>query len=86
MSQLAALLDAIGTAVCLPGARCRGRHTLFDPPAPGEDFDTVTARHDQALGLCSRCPALTRCAEWGDNLPPRQRPHGVVAGTVRQPT
>jgi len=86
MSQLDALIEAVGAAPCLPGARCRGRHALFDPPAPGEDPDTVTARHAQARGLCSRCPALARCEDWVGTLPPRQRPHGVVAGTVRQST
>ena len=30
MSQLDALLAAIGAAPVLPGARCRGRHHLFD--------------------------------------------------------
>jgi WhiB family redox-sensing transcriptional regulator len=82
MNQLDALLDAVGAAPCLPGARCRGRHTLFDPPAPGENPDTVASRHAQALGLCSRCPALSRCGDWLESLPPRKRPHGVVAGNV----
>jgi hypothetical protein len=37
MSQLADLLQAVGAAPCLPGARCRGRHALFDPAAACED-------------------------------------------------
>ncbi len=82
MSQLDALLAAIGAAPVIPGARCRGRHHLFDEAMPGEDPDTVAARHAQALGLCSHCPALDRCADWFDSLPKRKRPLGVCAGQV----
>lgn len=85
MSQLTNLLDAVGAAPALPGARCRGRHHLFDPPSGSEDPETTAQRHAQALGLCEHCPALTRCAEWVASLPPRRRPAGVVAGKVRQP-
>lgn len=85
MSTLDALLDAIGAAPVLPGARCRRRHHLFDAAAPNEDPEVVSARHAQAFGLCSHCPALDRCAEWFDGLRPSKRPHGVVAGQVRQP-
>jgi WhiB family redox-sensing transcriptional regulator len=58
------LFDAIGLAPSLPGARCRGKHRLFDEAAPGEDPATVAARHAQAIGLCSHCPSLTRCQTW----------------------
>ena len=86
MSQLDAILEAVGAAPCLPGARCRGRHALFDPAALGEHPDTVAARHGLALDLCRySCPSPTRCEEWLDSLPPRRRPLGVIAGTVRQP-
>jgi Transcription factor WhiB len=84
VSQLDALLEAVGAAPCLPGARCRGRHSLFDPAAPGEDPEIMTARHAQALGLCAHCPALARCQAWIASLPPRRRPYGVVAGIVRE--
>jgi hypothetical protein len=82
MSDLAALLAAVRAAPALPGARCRGRHHLFDEAAPGEDEDTVDQRHAQALQLCAACPALTRCADWFDSLPRSQRPTGVVAGRL----
>jgi hypothetical protein len=72
MSQLDALLDAIGAAPVLPGAKCRGRHHL------------VAARHTQALGLCSHCPALDRCADFIDSLPKRKRPGGVVGGQINR--
>jgi hypothetical protein len=85
MSALDALLVAVGAAPCLPGAKCRGRHALFDPPGISEDPDAVAARHEMALSLCEHCPALARCREWLDSLPPRRRPLGVIAGTVRQP-
>jgi hypothetical protein len=84
MSQLDNLLDAVGAAPCLPGARCRGRHHLFDPAAAGEFPETVAQRHAQALGLCSHCPSLDRCRSWLDGLPRRHRPFGVVAGIVRE--
>jgi len=84
MSQLDAILEAVGAAPCLPGARCRGRHSLFDPTAKGENPDNTAARHAQALTLCEHCPALARCQDWLDNLPARRRPYGVIAGVVRQ--
>lgn len=85
MSQLESLLDAIGAAPVLPGARCRGRHSLFDEAQAGEHADTVAARHAQAIGLCSHCPALDRCTEWVDGLKPSRRPPGVVAARIHHP-
>jgi hypothetical protein len=85
MSQLDALLDAIGATPALPGARCRGRHHLFDAAGSGEDPATVTARHNQALGLCEHCPARDRCETWFDGLKPSNRPPGVVAGRINNP-
>jgi hypothetical protein len=87
MSQLESLLDAIGAAPCLPGARCRGRHHLFDEAQPGEHPATVAARHAQAVGLCQHsCPSLSRCETWFLGLKPSKRPlGGVVAGQVRGP-
>lgn len=76
------LFDAIGLAPSLPGARCRGRHRLFDEAQPGEDADY---RHSQALALCGTCPALTRCEQWFDDLPRSRRPAGVVAGQLNRP-
>jgi hypothetical protein len=84
MSTLDALLDAIGAAPCLPGARCRSRSHLFDPAAPSEDPEVVAARHAQAIGLCSHCPALDRCRDWYEHLKPSKRPAGVVARQVHQ--
>jgi hypothetical protein len=79
------LLAAVGAAPALPGARCKNRAHLFDPAAPGENPDTVAARHNQALGLCQHCPSLTRCEAWVSGLKPSTRPLGVVAGKVNQP-
>jgi hypothetical protein len=81
-AQLDALLEAVGAAVALPGARCRGRSALFDPAGICEDPETAAQRHTQALGLCSHCDSLARCREWLFNLPPPRRPPGVVAGIV----
>jgi hypothetical protein len=85
VSTLDTLCAALIGAPALRGARCRGRHHLFDSASPGEDPDTVAARHTQALGLCSRCPSLARCEEWFDALPERKRPLGVVAGRLNLP-
>lgn len=82
MSTLKPLLDAAGAAPVLPGARCRGRHHLFDPAAPEADSDSVAARHTQALGLCEHCPSLNRCRTWFLGLPKSKRPEGVVAGQL----
>lgn len=73
------LLGALIGAPALPGARCRGRSHLFDPPDPHED---ASQRHLQALGLCEHCPALTACEEWFATLKPSKRPPGVVAGRI----
>jgi hypothetical protein len=83
MSQLDEILAAVRAAPCLPGAKCRGKSHLFDPAAPGEDDETVAYRHNQAIGLCSRCESLTRCEEWYSSLPSKQRPGGIIAGQLR---
>lgn len=85
MNSMEVLLAALAGAPALPGARCRGKHHLFDPTAPGENSDVAAQRHAQALGLCSNCPALTRCEDWHDALPRTKRPDGVVAGRVNRP-
>ncbi len=84
MTPVGSLFRAIACPV-LPGARCRGRSHLFDEAARGEPPETVAARHRQAVGLCEHCPALEPCRAWYASLRPSQRPHGVVAGQVRQP-
>ena len=70
----------------LDGARCRNLWAAFDPPESGEDPEEVRYRHQTALALCQRCPALTPCRDWLDALTPAQRPLGVVAGRVVAPT
>ncbi|WP_052960313.1 hypothetical protein [Mycobacterium sp. EPa45] len=68
----------------LPGAACRGRHHLFDPPGDGisGDHPDEVARRQTAVDICNGCPALTPCALWLASLPRRQRPAGVVAGRI----
>lgn len=82
MSAISEVLDTIGLVPALPGARCRGRHQLFDPPDRNEDPSAVKYRHDQALALCGSCPAFASCRAWLDQLPDAQRPDGVIAGIV----
>ena len=78
-NQLNDWLGALLGAPSLPGAKCRGRSHLFDEAQPGEN---ATQRHNQAAGLCSRCPSLAACTEWVDSLPKAKRPPGVVAGRI----
>ena len=81
------LFAALGLAPALPGARCRGKHHLFDAPPEldREDADTTAARHAQAIELCRGCIALASCNTWFDSLPPSKRPHGVIAGRINKP-
>ncbi|MEH3129156.1 MAG: WhiB family transcriptional regulator [Mycolicibacterium neoaurum] len=79
---LAALISATRTPA-LPGARCRGRAHLFDERHPDENTEVARQRQTQALGLCSRCPALDACRVWLNSLPASQQPSGVVAGLLR---
>lgn len=85
MSGLETLLASLAGVPALPGARCCGRHHLFDAGRQGEDPDVVNARHDQALQLCGQCPAQMRCQDWLESLPTSQRPVGVVAGQLIRP-
>lgn len=75
----------IGTVPALPGARCRHRSHLFDPPEGRETAEAVQARQGQALALCGGCPALRRCREWFTSLTPAKKPTGVIAGRIHQP-
>ena len=83
MTSLDSVLGALRGVPSLPGARCQGRTHLFDEARLGESADIVAARHAQALALCQRCPSLDRCGDWLTSLPPRKRPPGVIAGTIR---
>jgi len=56
---------------------------LFDARPPNDPEADNAEAH--ALALCQRCPSLPRCTDWFDALPPKQRPHGVVAGQVNRP-
>lgn len=84
MSEWETLVGALVGAPLLPGARCRGRHHLFDEAGPGEADEVVAARHAQALALCGGCPALQPCRAWFDRLKPRERPGGVIAGKLHK--
>jgi WhiB family redox-sensing transcriptional regulator len=80
-----ALFAALAGIPRLPGAACRGHHELFDPHHG--DAPERPGAEAKALALCHRCPALAGCSAWFDGLPPKQRPHGVIAGRVnRLPT
>lgn len=79
-----ALLAAILRGVPhLPGAHCRGRPELFDETGQHESPEVAQQRHNQAVGLCEHCPALSACEQWCAGLKPNHRPSGVVAGRIR---
>lgn len=76
---------ALSIAPAFPGARCRGRSHLFDPPASREPAEVVAQRHTQAIGLCQQCPALDACKTWLNGLSTAKKPHGIVAGQIIAP-
>lgn len=85
MTPLEQLLAELAAGIPdLPGAACRGRHQLFDPPGEGvlRDEPAEVARRQAAITICNRCPVLDACAVWVASLPRRQRPVGVIAGCV----
>lgn len=66
----------------LPGAACRGRWSLTDPPGDDETPENWHYREAVAKAVCSTCPALSACRSWLESLPAQQRPVGVVAGRL----
>lgn len=89
--NLAELLDELAVAPRLPGARCAGRHELFDATIEGSTNGAagaaeVAAARAEALRLCAGCPELTPCGAWLDSLRPKDQPLGVVAGRLTSRT
>jgi hypothetical protein len=80
-----ALAAAVRGIPHLPGAACRYRRELFDPPAPYADPDDAAYIEAAALKLCQQCTALASCSRWFESLPKQQRPPGVVAGRLNVP-
>lgn len=81
MNPLETLLAQLSGAPRLLGARCKGRHALFDSAELGEPPARVAARHGQALTLCQGCPALNACETWMESVPRSLHwPVGVLAG------
>lgn len=90
-----ALLEMLGASIpqpAMPDAACRGHADLFDPRRTGESSaehepeHAVAARHLQAQRLCAGCLELTRCRDWVQQLPAKERPTGVVAGRIIETT
>lgn len=85
-AALTDLLAELAGTPRLPAARCRGRWELFDATiheSRGAPTTAVLDARTEALAICTSCPALAACAAWVESLPPRHRPHGVIAGRVR---
>lgn len=85
-AALTDLLAELAGTPRLPAARCRGRWELFDQTiheGRGAPATAVLDARSEALQLCATCTALTACRAWVNSLPPRHRPHGVIAGQVR---
>lgn len=85
VSDLHDLLGAMRRAPKLADAACRGMWAVFDPAEHGEDPADTADRHHGAITLCRSCPALDACEQWFNDLPPRLRPIGVVAGRIHEP-
>jgi hypothetical protein len=81
VSGVGALLTALSVPT-LTGAKCKGKHTIFDPPERGGVSRSQVMNQERALRMCRRCPCLAECRRFYDSLPARQRPTGVVAGRV----
>ena len=79
-TEFQSLLSSMAGVPVLPGARCRGRHHLFDPATADEPEPVTEARHQKAVKICQSCPALEICAAWVNTLPASKRPPGVIAG------
>jgi WhiB family transcriptional regulator, redox-sensing transcriptional regulator len=77
---LALIAAIIADTPALPGALCPDWPATFAATADASDPDTHTYAVATALRLCRCCPALTRCRNWFNNLPPNQRPPGITAG------
>ena len=59
----------------LPGARCRGRWSVWDETDNPEIIE-------YAKNQCQACPALAECKEWFESLKASKRPIGTVAGQL----
>ena len=64
-------------------AACRGKWSLFDPPAEGQAHTSPEFRERvrAAKYICETCPVLAECAHWRDEQPNAVL-GGVVAGRV----
>lgn len=85
MTTFDAIVGSLGHIPDLPGARCRGRHELFDATIAGTRDtrpDDLQYARAAAVRLCQACPALDACRAWFTALRPDERPHGVVAGRL----
>jgi hypothetical protein len=73
----------------LPGARCRGRESLFDQTidqAPGDYFgDDLRYARNAAQAICASCPVLAQCDAWVQSLPRPKRPRGIIGGRYTDP-
>lgn len=74
------LLQVMAGTPRLDGALCRGRHEWFDLPDRRAPRQEARRHINRAKQLCAACPALTPCAQWLNQLAPRHRPPGIVAG------
>jgi hypothetical protein len=66
-------------------ANCKGV-TQFHIPDGSETPKERRAREAFAKWLCTGCPLLQQCREWGiqaENVPPGAAPHGVWGGMTR---
>jgi WhiB family redox-sensing transcriptional regulator len=85
MHHWAEFVGQLGDVPQLPGARCRGRHELFDATingTRGSDPGNVEYARSAAEQLCQACPALADCRRWLNSLTPHSRPAGITAGQL----
>lgn len=63
----------------LSGARCAGKHPLFDAEIDGETAEDRSDRLTWARQQCARCPVVSACRTAGLE---QEHPLGVWAGRV----
>lgn len=81
-AELASLMGAWAAGVPrLHAAACHGVTWLADV-----DIRSSRATIDAALEVCLGCRELLACSSWVDQLPADQRPVGMVAARLIDPT
>ncbi len=78
--EIALLTAMLAGLPNLRDAACSGSPGLFDGRDADEDVADARYRHEAAVQLCRRCPALAACRQWADTQPDQIQT--VIGGRV----